>query len=68
MVSVSCLSLIQRDLCHLGIPQSCHVGLSLFNDILLKVADRRVGVRVHAYNPTLRTLSWEEHLFKVSLG
>lgn len=27
-----------------------------------------MGVTVHAYNPTLRTLRWEEHLFKVSLG
>lgn len=26
------------------------------------------GVMVHAYNPTLRTLSSEEHSFKVSLG
>ena len=27
-----------------------------------------VGVTVPAYNPTLRTLSSEEHSFKVSLG
>lgn len=27
-----------------------------------------VGVTAHAYNPTLGTLRWEEHLFKVSLG
>lgn len=27
-----------------------------------------MGVTVHAYNPTLRTPRWEEHLFKVSLG
>lgn len=27
-----------------------------------------VGVMVHAYNPTLRTLSSEEYSFKVSLG